>query len=333
MPFPTFIADIGGTYARLALVDAAGAPFRLLDKQETGSTPDPSEAFRRTLAAEPPPPPRGAILAVAGPVTGPVVRLTNAPWTIDAAAIGTALGLERVTIVNDFAATAASLAGLESPSPHLLAIGPELPQPSATRLVLGPGTGFGAAALGVYDGRLVVHTTEAGHMDFGARDARELALWARMRPEGGRLSVEDLLSGQGLARLYGAVCGERGVVPARHGPAEIVRAGLAGADEPAGETLSLFAKLLGRLAGDLALAFGARGGVYLAGGIAQRIAPAIAAGGFRAEFERKPPFTEVMRRIPTVLVTHPEPALLGLEALAHDSARFLLHAASWSRRA
>jgi glucokinase len=332
MRFPAFIGDIGGTFARFAIVEEKGKPFRLLARQETADHADPVAAIRAALDGAGSRP-RSALLAVAGRISGQSVRLTNARWTIDAGEVGRGLGLESVMVMNDYAATAASLAALdERRTDHLLRIGHgHAGGAPGSRVVLGPGTGLGAAALVDLDGRLAIQTTEAGHVDFGARGEEECRLWALMREGQDRLSAEDLLSGRGLERLYRGLARSRREAPSLDSPARIVAAGLEAGGSVAGEALALFARLLGRFSGDLALLFGANGGVFVAGGIAQRIAAILEQGGFRAEFERKHPFEDAMTRIPTFLVTHPEPALEGLSALAADPDRFLLHAVRWRR--
>lgn len=331
MRFPAFIGDIGGTNARFGIVEEAGQPFRLLAKDLTSAHADPMEAFGAALERYQGPKPRAALLAVAGRISGPSVHLTNANWTIGVAEVGRGLGLEEVVLLNDYAATAASLVALdERRGDDLRRIGPEVKGDGA-RVVLGPGTGLGAAALVAFDGRLVIQTTEAGHMELGARDGEECKLWALMERPHDRLSAEDVLSGRGLQRLYRALGLARGGEARCEGPPEIVEAGLAGSDAVAAEALHLFAALLGRFAGDLALAFGASGGVFIAGGIAPRIAEVLMQGPFRAEFERKHPFEPVMRRTPTFLVTHAHAVLVGLAVLAAQPERFLFHASRWRR--
>ncbi len=331
MHYPVFIGDIGGTFARFAIIEERGRPFRLLAKQPTGAHPDPLDAFRAALAKAPGLRPRSALLAVAGRITGPSVHLTNARWTIDAGEVGRGLELERVAVMNDYAATAASLAVLDRrPRDQLLRIG-DVADGSGSRIVLGPGTGLGAAALVNFEGRLVIQTTEAGHVDFGARDDGECRLWAHIERLRGRLTAETLLSGGGLLRIYRAIASEQGVPPRLDSAAAIVEQGLEASDPVAAEALALFASLLGRFSGDLALIFGAAGGVFIAGGIAPRIVRVLQQGTFRAEFERKAPFSSVMEQIPTYLIIHPEPVLEGLSALAAEPDRFLLHAARWDR--
>jgi glucokinase len=321
--FPVLLGDIGGTNARFALLRDGGEPAHL-PRVLTAAYPGPVAALRAALAAHvAEPPPRSALLAVAAPIEGPVVPLTNAPWVIDAAAIAAGLGLDRVVLVNDFVPAAAALADLGGDAdPRLQRIGPACASAPGPKVVLGPGTGLGAAALLPAGSRLVVVSTEAGHMEFGPADAGEEALWRGIERLGGRVAAEQILSGPGLLRLYRAVAALEGTDARLDGAAAIVEAALAGADPLSRRTLDLFAGLLGRFAGDLALAFGAVGGVTLAGSVACRIAPVLAAGRFRASFESKAPHGAYMARIPTSLLRDPDPAIPGLAAIAAAPDRF-----------
>lgn len=327
--YPVLLGDVGGTNARFAWVAEPGRRPLPLPPQLTAEHPGPVEAIRAALAGLDLAAPRSALLAVAAPVSGPAIRLTNATWTLDALGIGWALGLERVTLVNDFAPVAAALPGLEREPAALVRLGPALPLRPGRRLVLGPGTGLGAAALLPVRDSVVIQCTEAGHMDFGPAHPDEARLWPRLDAPGGRVSVECLLSGPGLLRLYRALAAETGL-PAPCGmPNDVIEAGARGAEDLALRTLRLFVRLTGRFAGDLALAFGATGGVFIAGGIAPRIVALLAEPGFRDAFERKAPFDGVLRAIPTWAITAPDPAFAGLAALAERFDDFVLDSAGW----
>lgn len=327
--FPVLIGDIGGTNARFGLIETKGAPPRLLSREATHGHPHPSAAIRASLAQAGGPAPRSAILAIAGRVDAPAVQLTNADWLVDAAAIGRDFGLDRVALVNDYVPVAAGAAGI-APD-ELTPIGPEIGEARGPRLVLGPGTGFGAAALIPYEDRLAIVSTEAGHTDLGPTDAEETELWPAVERVEARVTVETLLSGPGLARLYAAIRAVRaGGDGSLCDPAEITSSGLSGADPHAQAALGLFGKLLGRVCGDLALTFLATGGVYIGGGIAPRIVSILREGAFREAFERKAPFAEQMRSIPTSVITVKDPAFSGLAALASESGRFVYHGQAWT---
>ncbi|KQT61442.1 glucokinase [Methylobacterium sp. Leaf456] len=327
--FPVLVGDIGGTNARFGLIETKGAPARVLAHEPTAGYADPSAAIRAALDKSGAQSPRSAILAIAGRVDAPAVQLTNAHWVVAGEAIGRDFGLSRVTVVNDYVPVAAGAAAIAPDD--LTPVGPERHEANGPRVVLGPGTGFGAAALVPYEDRLAIVSTEAGHTDLGACDAAEAEIWAAVERTDDRITVETLLSGPGLSRLHAAIRTVRGGGdgPALD-PAEITRTGLSGEDSHAREALDLFARLLGRVCGDLALTFLATGGVYIGGGIAPRIVPVLRAGGFRDAFERKAPFAAQMRDIPTSVITVKDPAFGGLAALASEGGRFVYHGQVWT---
>ena len=328
--FPALLGDIGGTNARFAVIPGAGAPPLNLPRIRTADYADPATAIRSLLQGSAAPAPRSAILAIAGPVESTVVPLTNAAWTIDAARIGADLGLAQVVLVNDYVPVAAALARLPREEGSLFPLGPERPSGPGPRLALGPGTGLGAAALVPAGESWAVVSTEAGHAEFGPSSEFESALWPAIERVAGRVTAETLLSGPGILRLYHALCAQRGVTGRCGAPAEVTAAAVK-ADAIAGAALALFASLLGRFSGDLALIFGATGGVYLSSGIAPEIRGLLAREGFRAAFENKAPHATWARRIPTFVVTHPDPALLGLAAIASRPDRFAFGSRHWIR--
>ena len=327
--FPVLIGDIGGTNSRFAVVTAPGRTYVLLPRMRTASTPDPVEAIRETLTHYQGPPPRSAMLAVANRVDTPVVRLTNAAWTIDAGAIGAALGLNRVVLVNDYTPVAASAITFDD-GDGLARIGPDVPSASGARLVLGPGTGLGAAVLVPVAGRLALLATEAGHMDLGPADEEEFRLWPHLERVGGRVTAEVILSGPGLCRLCHALAAVRGGTSPFADPPDVMAAWRDRNSDLAGAALGLFARLLGRFAGDLALAFEAAGGVFVAGGIAPKMVGLLQEGAFRAAFEDKSPHEDWAARVPTAVITDPEPALRGLAAIVSDPGLFVYRSAEWT---
>ena len=330
--FPVLLGDIGGTNARFALLEEGAREPTVLAHEATRNYPDVVAAVRAALEdgeGGPHRAPRSALLAVAARVDGPVVTLTNAHWTIDGAAIGRALGLRVVMVVNDYVPVAAGLSHLEDE--HLHRIGPAVAPGTGARVVLGPGTGFGAAALVPYEDILAIVSTEAGHTELGPVGEEEARLWPLVEQAGGRHTVESFLSGPGLARLYSGLARLRhgGSADAPAAPADVTQRGLSGEDPIAVDALALFARLLGRFAGDCALTYLATGGVYVGSGIAPRILPVLEQGGFRAAFEDKAPFAEQLRGVPTAVVTAKDPALIGLAALAMGTKRFLYHGQAW----
>jgi glucokinase len=233
-------------------------------------------------------------------------------------------------VVNDYVPVAAGAADIE---PHdLTAVGPSPTIPGGARVVLGPGTGFGAAALVPYAAHLAIVSTEAGHTDFGPTTDFEEKVWHALERVEGRITVEAVLSGPGLARLHAAVAHVRTGQPhEKIDPAAVTEAGLKTSDPHAAEALALFGRLLGRVCGDLALTFLATSGVYIGGGIAPRIVKVLEESGFREAFERKAPFEEMMRQIPTSVITVHDPAFKGLAALANEGRRFVYHGQVWRK--
>lgn len=303
------LADIGGTNARFALLDGAtaGAPLVL----PVAAHPTVEDAIAVALARLAP---EGgvdrAVLALAGPVLEEPVRLTNAPWAVSSTALSRRFGFARVRLVNDFLAQAHALPHL-APS-DLVPIGGGERAAGAPMLVLGAGTGLGVA--GFLPGPGLAVPTEGGHVGLAPTDAREDAVVAGLRRLCGRAGAEEALSGRGLANLHAVVAGLQGAtVPARDAAAV---AAAAGHCPVAAEAVSLFLGFLAGTAGDLALAWGARGGVFLSGGILPRLADRLDQAAFRARFVAKAPMQEWMADIPLALVTHPAPAFLGLGALA-----------------
>lgn len=253
--FPVLIGDIGGTNARFALLPEPGAAYRMLAKRPTADHPDPSAAIAAALR-DSPARPRTALLAIATRVGASVVHLTNAAWTIDAERIGRDLAMDRVVLMNDYVPVAVALS---DPAPGFSEpLGPVASGDGGARLVLGPGTGLGAAALVPLGDRFAVLPTEAGHVEFGACESEEFTLWPLLERAHGRLTSESVLSGPGLVRLHRALASRGGGGALQLAPAEIVSRGLASQDNLALATLRLFARLLGRFAGDPASAPWAR---------------------------------------------------------------------------
>lgn len=307
------IGDIGGTHTRLALCSAGTyGEIAVFRNAEHGALAEIIAAF---LAA------RGAAaaalacrLAVAAPVNGREVTLTNRAWLISAPELEARFGFRQVRLVNDFAAVALALGALGADDCQALGGGPG--DPDAPRLVLGPGTGLGAALWLPAAGPEFVLATEAGHATLAAADEREAALIAAVRRRHGHVSAERLLSGPGLAELYRAVAELEGRDAVALAPAEVSARALAGSDPVAVAALGHFFALLGGFAGNLALGTGARGGVYLGGGILPRLREALAASAFRARFLAKGRFAAYLEAIPLALILHPEPGLLGLARAA-----------------
>jgi len=318
VPFPTLIGDIGGTNARFALVpDETGRVIRF----PTVLTADFATIDDAIAAVLPPDvTPHSAVLALAGPIQGDRVPLTNCHWVVEPKRMIARFGIDEVILLNDFEALSLSLPALAGDD--LVSIGSGAPLANAAQVVVGPGTGLGAAALIHANGAWLPVPGEGGHIDLAPVSARDFEIWPHIeRPHQqtdpfARIEGETLLCGSGLLRLYRAVASANGVAPRFDDPSGITAAAIERSDAVAEEALELFCVHLGRLAGNLALIFMARGGVFLAGGIAAKIAPFLQQSGFRAAFIDKVPHGALMDRMPTSVVVHPEPALAGITAYA-----------------
>ncbi len=316
--YPVLVADIGGTNCRLSLVPEAGARHEPLARIGTGSYPTPEAALDSVLSTLSQRP-RSAVLAVAGPLQGQTAQLTNANWHFDGPKIAQALGLEQGLLVNDFEALAASLAVLGEGDVETLV--PGKPEPKGLRLVMGPGTGFGASALIARGERGVLVPTESGHIGVGPEDPTEDKIWPALSAGLPRVTVEGLLSGDGLVRFHRAVASQSGMLEADVGAADITKLALDG-DPVALMAVVCFWRLLARVAGDLALAFKATGGVYIAGGIVPRLLPLADVATIHAVFCGKPPMEDLAASFALHVVTAHDAAEQGLAAIAAAPARF-----------
>ena len=312
------LGDLGGTNARFALLSDGeiGRAATLSVAEHAGA----AEAIAAYIAGLPPAQrPKAAALACAGPVADRAVTLTNSGWRLEEAEIARRLGFARVRLVNDFAAQAWALARLSPGDLH--ALGGTAAEPGAPAVVLGPGTGLGIATYLPPPAGPAVLVGEGGHATMAATDAREAAVLAALRDRfDGHVSAERVLSGEGLVQLYETLAALDGRPAPKRSAAGITAAARAGRDADCAAALELFCAMLGALAGNLALTLGARGGVYIAGGIAPRILDSLAASAFRARFEAKGRFRSYLAPIPAWIVLHPAPAFLGLAALCETDA-------------
>lgn len=308
--------DIGGTHARFALAEVAGGRVIRLGEDCTLETAghDGLEGAWKAFAAETGGPlPAAAAIAVAGPVRGEVLQLTNSDWTIRPAGIAASLGVERFTLVNDFGAVAHAVAQLgDAHFSHLC--GPEGPLPEEGAIsIVGPGTGLGVAQLLRLGGRYHVVETEGGHVDFAPLDSVEDELLARLRLRHGRVSVERVASGPGLAAFYETLAGIEGRNPRMPDAKALWQSALAGEDRIAAAALDRFCRSLGAVAGDIALAQGA-GAVVISGGLGLRLAGHLPRSGFCGRFVAKGRFERRMDGIPVKIVTYKQPGLFGAAA-------------------
>ena len=305
----SLVGDIGGTNARLALWHAGRLEqVRVLS---TAAFDGPEQAIRSyldTLGQH-----AGELdrvcLACAGPVSGDEFRFTNNHWVISRTAFCRDLGLSDLLLINDFSALALGVTCLRKD--ELLDVRPGVVVADCPRLVLGPGTGLGVGTL-LPDTRGGWHALagEGGHVDLPIGSEREADLWSYLHRQLGHVSAENLLSGPGLVNLYRASCALDGKTLRFDSAAEVTQAALEG-DAQAIAVLEQFCTWLGRVAGNAALTLGARGGVYLAGGMLPRFADFLVASGFLAAFQAKGEMSGYLMHIPVWLVTAEQPGLLG----------------------
>ncbi len=307
------IGDIGGTNARFAIADPVTPGFSREMTLQCGDFESAEQAIEEYLRKVDAPRPGALCLAAAGPVVDGVVRFTNNHWNLNLEELKQGFDTQAVKLLNDFEAIAYALPCLD-PS-HLTPIGlPEaapLGQRDFTLAAIGPGTGLGAVGLYRRKGELFPIVGEAGHTGFAPESQVQIEILAVLRERFTRVSDERLVSGPGLENIYWALTRIHGEKKAPMTASEICTLGANNQDPRAAETLHLFFEILGQVAGNLALALGASQGVFIAGGIARRYPEILVNSGFRGAFEAKGRHRSLMERIPTQLITHPEPGLLG----------------------
>ncbi|MBF7730612.1 glucokinase [Pseudomonas sp. N040] len=307
-------ADLGGTQSRLLLARRQSDGWQAL-RQSTLRSQDFS-SFAELLAAflRPGEQPDSACIAAAGPLSNGRLQLTNLPWLLDAAAISRQYAIPRVRLLNDFAAQAHALRQLQPQQRCALQAG--TPQADGVCALLGAGTGLGMALLAGNPAQPLALPSQGGHADFAPQDQQQIDLLRYLLPTHGRVSLELLLSGQGLSRLY-AFLDERPVTAADLPDAQAISLAAAAGDSVAEQTLQLFARLLGGAAGNLALTSLAFGGVYLSGGIAPKMLPYLQQAEVREAFCNRPPMRALLERIPLYVVLD---EYLGLQGAAQVAA-------------
>jgi glucokinase len=254
-----------------------------------------------------------AVLAVAGPVEAERCVLTNCSWVIDAQELYDTFRL-KARIINDFEAVAHSLPSLTSAD--LVRIGGGQAKPGAPMVVLGPGSGLGAAGLIPGFGKPIVIPSEGGHATFAATCEREDEIIKHLRRRFGHVSAERVISGEGLQNIYQAIIALDRLNIAPRSAADITKSALSGDCQVTRETLETFCAFLGSFAGNVVLTFGARGGAYIAGGIPPRIVDFVARSEFRNRFEAKGRFQPYLEAVPSFMIVHPAAAFLGLMSLS-----------------
>lgn len=317
------LADIGGTNARFALADTSLATPLIADsigEYAVADFPSLADAARHYLDQTGASAQNG-VFAVAGRVDGDEARITNHPWVISLSRTRSALGFDGLRLVNDFAAQAMAVS-LLTPA-DVVAIGGARWSPGAasddrTYAVIGPGTGLGAGGLLVRDGRRYALETEGGHVSFPPGTPEEIEILEKLSAQFGRVSNERLICGPGLVNLHRALSEIAGEDSGPMQPADVTARAAAG-DPRCMRTLDVFCAVFGAIAGDLVLSAGAWDGVFLTGGLAPKLLSSLQHSGFRQRFEHKGRFSPAMARVPTLVVIHPRPGLLGAAAFAVES--------------
>ncbi len=303
------VGDIGGTNSRFGLVEVGSTAIGDIEALKNEKYDSLEEAVGHYVAARGITALAAAAIAVAGPVEGEIVGLTNRDWRFSRESLRKAARARRFRLLNDFEALALSLPHLGPDD--LVQVGGETPAKPAVKIVLGPGTGLGMATLApLPQGGWMALAGEVGHITLPVQTQEEFDWRARMSKPDTLFEAEDAITGGGLLRMYRAIAPSGG----HASPEAVLQAALAGSDGAAVKTLDQFIVWLARIAGDAAMTMQARGGVYLAGGIAPSIAAKLQTGPFRAIFQEKGRLAHVMRPIPVYVIVDRFPALKGCAA-------------------
>jgi glucokinase len=315
------LADVGGTNVRFALADPAlaqplsGDSIRAYRVADFATFTDAARAYLDATNGRV----QRGVFAFAGPVGDDEVHMTNHPWTISRSHARADLGLEALRFVNDFAAMSLCITLLAQKDIRVL--GPvAVPRVDGARkqtfAVLGSGTGLGVGALISRDGQTFALESEGGHTGFAPRTDEEIEILRRLEARFGRVSNERLLCGSGLSNLHRALGEIHATFREELSPEEITRRARAGEDDHCERAIEVFCEILGAVAGDCVLAFGAWDGIYLSGGLIPVLLDWLQRGGFRRRFEDKGRFADRVARVPTLAIVHPYAGLLGAAAFA-----------------
>lgn len=304
------VADIGGTNARFALLSESGS----IDHQmilACADYPDITTAIQHYLAQVAAPTIRQAALAIANPIAGDWVEMTNHQWAFSIQETCQALGFDEMIFKNDFTALAMSIPRLKAGDLHQIGgIAPS--EKGSSVAVIGPGTGLGVSGLLKRGDQWVPVEGEGGHVSISPGTARECDILQLCWQQFPHVSAERLISGMGLQNLYQAICQLEGVAAKPLEPAEISAMGLSGEDACCAEALATFCSLLGSVAGDLVLTLGAFRGVYIGGGIVPKLGSYFETSGFRERFEAKGRFRKHLEQVPAFVINAKNPALFGI---------------------
>lgn len=319
------VADIGGTNARFAIAKLSSG------RQDSHSVPkiecysafpcadfhDAYQLIAHYLQSYGCEELDAACFAVAGPVHDNSAYLTNLGWRVEGKQVAEKFNLPLVTLANDFEALARSVTALNREKLMPLHLANPL-TPHGPICVMGPGTGFGLAQVIRSGSSVLVVPTEGGHSSFVPHGILERKVWDAVLTSMGRITVETLMSGIGILRIYRAICALHDVTPLNYEPGTISQRAVEEGDEICRKTLDVFCNMLGGIAADVALTLGATGGVFLGGGILPKIADFVQKSGLVDHFLDKPPMEDFVAKIPVSLIMDPEAALIGASLLAND---------------
>ncbi|VWB87141.1 bifunctional glucokinase/RpiR family transcriptional regulator [Burkholderia lata] len=308
---PRLLADIGGTNARFALEMGPGA-IQYIRVYPCAEYPSIVEVIQQYLKDTEIGRVHNAAIAIANPIDGDHVRMTNHNWTFSIEAARRALGLDTLSVVNDFTALAMALTKLSGEQWRQFGAG--TPRKESPIGLLGPGTGLGVSGL-LYDrGHWVPLSSEGGHTTFSPVDTRDDIVLRYARQLWSHVSFERVAAGPGLSVIYDALATSRGRSATRFAPGQITDLAFA-ADEVANDAVTCFCGILGTLAGNLALTLCAKGGVYVGGGVIRKLDRLFDVETFRQRFEQKGRFEALLKGIPTYLITAEHPAFIGVAAI------------------
>jgi glucokinase len=310
---PKLIADIGGTNARFALVEGEDVNHeQVLPCAQFQSLVAAVEHYLANIgAASGARRPTQAAMAIAGPITGDHIRMTNHVWEFSASMTRQQLRLSRLIFLNDFTALAMAIRFL--PAHEVVQVGGGRSVADAAIALLGPGTGLGVSGLIPAGTHWIALQAEGGHATLSVMTEREMAVFGQLRQRFSHVSIERALSGPGLINIYDALCAIEGVRPETLTPKDITERALAGACKLSLETVSMFCALLGTAAGNLVLTLGAVGGVYIGGGIVPQLGSFFANSSFRDRFEDKGRYADYLAAVPTFVIRTELPAFIGLQ--------------------
>jgi glucokinase len=311
-PETWLVGDIGATNARFGLVSPQGVQLhtRTLPVDDYPTIFDAMIAYVGERGGLPMP--RQGAIAIASAITGDRVAMTNHPWSFSISALRAQLGFDRLEVLNDFTALALALPNLKPED--RLTVGGGVAAQGTPLGVLGPGSGLGVSGMIPSGTGWIALAGEGGHATMAPTTDRESAVLERLRRLFDHISAERVLSGPGLVNLYNALASLDGIPSRGYTPAQITDPDLGAADALCAEATALFCAMLGTMAGNLALTLGARGGIYIGGGIVPRLGERFIQSPFRARFEAKGRFSDYLAAIPTYVVTHPLPAFIGCAA-------------------